>query len=322
MNRLWAVLLAVASAAASAAACAQDYPARPVTVIVPFSTGSASDVIARFVLERMSATAAQRYVIDNRPAAGGAVGTAAAAKAAPDGYTLLMGASGPLVVAKVLQPGLAYEAERDFDPISLYGRLPNVIVVSTKLPIKSLDELVEYLKRKPGVGYGSVGNGSSQHLAGALFEQLANVQMTHVPYRVTSQLQSDLIGGEVPVSFQLLPNVISALKAGQVRALAVANGSRLAALPDVPTAAELGVKGYESSAWFGFVAPRGTPRPIVEKLNGEVLAALADPALRARFVEFGAEPMTSTSDQFGRFIASEVAKWRGIIAKAGIKADP
>jgi tripartite-type tricarboxylate transporter receptor subunit TctC len=322
MNRLWAVLLAVASAAASAAACAQDYPARPVTVIVPFSNGSASDVIARIVLERMSATAAQRYVIDNRPAAGGAVGTAAAAKAAPDGYTLLMGASGPLVVAKVLQPGLAYEAERDFDPISLYGRLPNVIVVSAKLPIKSLDELVEYLKRKPGVGYGSVGNGSSQHLAGALFEQLANVQMTHVPYRVTSQLQSDLIGGEVPVSFQLLPNVISALKAGQVRALAVANGSRLAALPDVPTAAELGVKGYESSAWFGFVAPRGTPRPIVEKLNGEVLAALADPALRARFVEFGAEPMTSTSDQFGRFIASEVAKWRGIIAKAGIKADP
>ena len=208
MNRLWGVLLAAASAAASAAACAQDYPARPVTVIVPFSTGSASDVIARIVLERMSATAAQRYVIDNRPAAGGAVGTAAAAKAAPDGYTLLMGASGPLVVAKVLQPGLAYEAERDFDPISLYGRLPNVIVVSAKLPIKSLDELVEYLKRKPGVGYGSVGNGSSQHLAGALFEQLANVQMTHVPYRVTSQLQSDLIGGEVPVSFQLLPNVI------------------------------------------------------------------------------------------------------------------
>jgi tripartite-type tricarboxylate transporter receptor subunit TctC len=322
MNRLWAVLLAVAGAAASAAACAQDYPARPITVIVPFSTGSASDVIARIVLERMSATAAQRYMVDNRPAAGGAVGTAAAAKAAPDGYTLLMGASGPLVVAKVLQPALAYEAERDFDPISLYGRLPNVIVVSTKLPIKSLDELVEYLKRKPGVGYGSVGNGSSQHLAGALFEQLADVKMTHVPYRVTSQLQSDLIGGEVPVSFQLLPNVISALKGGQVRALAVANASRLAALPDVPTAAELGVKGYESSAWFGFVAPRGTPRPIIEKLNGEVRAAMAAPALRARFVEFGAEPATSTSDEFGRFIASEVAKWRGIIAKAGIKADP
>jgi tripartite-type tricarboxylate transporter receptor subunit TctC len=322
MKRLWAVLLVVAGTAASVTACAQDYPARPVTVIVPFSTGSASDVIARILLERMSATAAQRYVVDNRPAAGGAVGTAAAAKAPPDGYTVLMGASGPLVVAKVLQPGLAYDAERDFDPISLYGRLPNVIVVSTKLQIKSLDELVEYLKRKPGVGYGSVGIGSSQHLAGALFEQLANVKMTHVPYRVTSQLQSDLVGGEVPVSFQLLPNVISALKAGQVRALAVANASRLAALPEVPTAAELGVKSYESSAWFGFVAPHGTPRPIIEKLNGEVRAAMADPALRGRFVEFGAEPMTSTSDEFGRFIASEVAKWRDIIVKAGIKADP
>ena len=307
---------------ASSLTAAQDYPARPVTVIVPFSTGSASDVIARILLERMSASAGQRFVIDNRPAAGGAMGTAAAVKAPADGYTLLMGASGPLIVAKVLQPSLAYEAERDFDPISLYGRLPNIIVVSAKLPIKSLEELVDYLKRNPGVGYGSVGNGSSQHLAGAFFEQLAGVKMTHVPYRVTSQLQSDLVAGEVPVSFQLLPNVIAALKAGQVRALAVANATRLPALPDVPTAAELGVKGYESSAWFGFVAPRGTPRPIIDKLNGEVRTAMADPAVRTRFAEFGAEPVTTTPDELGRFISSEVVKWRDIIAKAGIKLDP
>ena len=314
--------LALVILLASSLSVAQDYPARPVTVIVPFSTGSASDVIARIVLERMSASVGQRFVVDNRPAAGGAVGTAAAAKVAPDGYTLLMGASGPLVVAKVLQPALAYEAERDFQPISMYGRLPNVIVVSAKLPIRSLDELIEHLKRKPGVGYGSVGNGSSQHLAGAFFEQLAGVKMTHVPYRVTSQLQSDLVAGEVPVSFQLLPNVISALRGGQVRALAVANASRLAALPDVPTAAELGVKGYESSAWFGFVGPRGLPRPVVDKLNAEVVSAMADPAVRARFVEFGAEPVTTTPDELGRFIASEVVKWREIIAKAGIKLEP
>ncbi len=320
-----AVFLAVCLAVfltASSLTAAQDYPARPVSVIVPFSTGSASDVIARILLERMSASAGQRFVIDNRPAAGGAMGTAAAVKAPADGYTLLMGASGPLIVAKVLQPSLAYEAERDFDPISLYGRLPNVIVVSSKLPIKSLDELVDYLKSKPGVGYGSVGNGSSQHLAGAFFEQLAGVKMTHVPYRVTSQLQSDLVAGEVPVSFQLLPNVIAALKAGQVRALAVANATRLPALPDVPTAAELGVRGYESSAWFGFVVPRGTPRPIIDKLNNEVRTAMADPAVRARFAEFGAEPVTTTPDEFGRFIASEVVKWREIIAKAGIKLEP
>ena len=315
------ILAAIAALVLSAAAPAQNYPARPVTVIVPFSTGSASDVIARIVLERMSASAGQRFIVDNRPAAGGAVGTAAAVKAAPDGYTLLMGASGPLVVAKELQPTLAYDPERDFQPISLYGRLPNVIVVSAKLPIHSLAELMEYLKRHPGVGYGSVGNGSSQHLAGVLFEQLAGVQITHVPYRVTSQLQSDLVAGEVPLSFQLLPNVISALKGGQVRALAVANASRLAALPDVPSAAELGIKGYESSAWFGFVAPRGTPRPIVDKLHGEVVAAMADRAVRERFVEFGAEPMATTPDELGRFISAEAVKWREIITRAGIRLD-
>ena len=246
--RFLAFLLAVFNVA-----WAQDYPAKPVTVIVPFSTGSASDVIARIVLDRMSTNVGQRFVIDNRPAAGGALGTGMAAKAAPDGYTILMGASGPMVVAKALQPQLPYDAERDFQPISMYGRLPNIIVVSTKLPIKTVDELIAYVKEKPGVGYGSVGNGSSQHLAGALFEQLVGVTMTHVPYRVTSQLQSDLVAGEVPVSFQLLPNVIAALKAGQVRALAVANNTRLPALPEVPTAAEVGVKGYESSAWFGLV---------------------------------------------------------------------
>jgi tripartite-type tricarboxylate transporter receptor subunit TctC len=316
-------LLAGAILIASAMAAAQDYPTRPVTVIVPFSTGSASDVIARIVLERMSVSVGQRFVVDNRPAAGGAVGTAAAAKAAPDGYTLLMGASGPLVVAKVLQPTLAYDAERDFQPISMYGRLPNVIVVSTKLAsIRSLDHLIDHLRRNPGIGYGSVGNGSSQHLAGAFFEQLVGVKMTHVPYRVTSQLQSDLVAGEVPVSFQLLPNVIAALKAGQVRALAVASASRLPALPDVPTAAELGVPGYESSAWFGLVAPRGTPRPIIDKLNAEIVAAMSDATVRTRFVEFGAEPLTTTPDELARFIASEVIKWREIITKAGIKLEP
>ena len=314
-------LLAFVMLLASSLAVAQDYPTRPVTVIVPFSTGSASDVIARIVLDRMNATMGQRFIVDNRPAAGGAVGTAAAVKAAPDGYTLLMGASGPLIVAKALQPALQYDAERDFQPVAMYGRLPNIIVVSTKLPIKSVDELIGFLKSKPGVAYGSVGNGSSQHLAGAFFEQIAGVKMTHVPYRVTSQLQSDLIGGEVPVSFQLMPNVISALKAGQVRALAVANATRLPALPDVPTSNEVGLKGYESSAWFGFVAPRGTPRPIVDKLNAEVATALTDPTVRTRFIEFGTEPVTMSPEEMGRYISSEVVKWKDIITKAGIKLE-
>jgi tripartite-type tricarboxylate transporter receptor subunit TctC len=314
------IMLAIAALVASPA-MAQEYPAKPVSVIVPFSAGSASDVIARILLERMSANVGQRFIIDNRPAAGGAVGTAQGAKAAPDGYTILMGASGPLVVAKVLQPALPYDAEKDFDPIAMYGRLPNVIVVSSKLPIKTVPELIDYAKKNPGVGYGSVGNGSSQHLAGAFFEQLAGVKMTHVPYRVTSQLQSDLVAGEVPVSFQLLPNVISAIKAGQVRALAVANATRLPALPDVPTAAEIGVKGYESSAWFGLVAPRGTPRPMIDKLAAEVAKAMSDSTVRARFTDFGAEPMATSPDELGRFISAEVTKWKDIIAKAGIKIE-
>jgi len=314
-------LFTIAALLVAATAAAEEYPSRPVTVIVPFSTGSASDVIARIVLDRMSANVGQRFIVDNRPAAGGALGTAAGAKAAPDGYTILMGASGPLVVAKQLQPALGYDAERDFQPISIYGRLPNIIVVSAKLPIKTLPELVEHLKRNPGVAYGSVGNGSSQHLAGALFEQIAGVKMTHVPYRVTSQLQSDLVAGEVPVSFQLLPNVISAVKAGHVRPLAVANATRLPALPEVPTSAELGLKGYESSAWFGLVAPRGTPRPIVDRLNAEVLAAMRDATVRERFVEFGAEPLTSTPDELGRYISAEVVKWRELITRAGIKLE-
>ena len=318
MSRLLSGLFVVLLSATTAA---QDYPARPVSVIIPFSTGSASDVIARIVLERVSGAVGQRFVVDNRPAAGGNVGTLAAAKAAPDGYTIVMSASGPLAANKTLHPALGYDPERDLQPISLYAALPNIVVVSAKLPVKSLAEFTDYVKQKPGLPYGSVGNGSSQHLAGAFFEQVAGVRMTHVPYRVTSQLVADLIAGEVPAGFQLLPNVIGQLKAGQVRALAVASNKRLAALPEVPTAAELGLAGYESAAWFAFLAPRGTPRPVVDKLHAEIAAATADPAVRTRFTEFGAEPMASSPEELGRFISSEVLKWRDIITKARITID-
>lgn len=306
----------------SSVSLGQDYPTRPVTVVIPFSTGSASDVIARIVLERMSASVGQRFVVDNRPAAGGNVGTLAVTKAPPDGYTIVMTASGPLAANKTLYPSLGYDPERDLQPISLFASLPNVVVVSAKLPINTLAEFVKYLKDNPKTPYGSVGNGSSQHLAGAFFEQIAGVQMTHVPYRVTAQLVTDLIAGQVPVGFQLVPNVIGQIKAGQVRPLAVASAKRLAALPDVPTAAEVGVNGYESAAWFAFLAPRGTPRPIVDKLHSEIAAAMADATVRSRFAEFGAEPLATTPEELGRFISAEVAKWRGIITKAGITIDP
>jgi tripartite-type tricarboxylate transporter receptor subunit TctC len=300
---------------------AQEYPSRPITAIIPFSAGSASDVIARIVLERMGTSMGRRFVVDNRPAAGGVVGTLAATKAEPDGYTIVMGAAGPTVVNKLLNPNLGYDPEKDFEPISLYASLPNVVVVSSKLPVNTLAELADYARKNPNVPYSSVGNGSSQHLAGAMFEQLAGAQMQHVPYRITSQLQSDLVSGQVPVSFQLLPNVVGQIKSGQVRALAVTSNKRLAALPDVPTAAEAGLKGFESAAWFGFLAPRGTPRAPVDRLNKEIAAAIADPAVRSRFTDFGAEPLASTPEELGRYIAAEVVKWREIITKGGITLE-
>jgi tripartite-type tricarboxylate transporter receptor subunit TctC len=312
----------LAATLTAGAASAQDYPARQIQVVVPFSTGSASDVMARLLLERMATTLGARFVVDNRPAAGGNVGTAAVTKAAPDGYTLLVSASGPLAANRTLYPNLGYDPERDLAPIALFASLPNIIVVSNKLAVANVADLIAYVRAKPNVPYGSVGNGSSQHLAGAYFEQIAGLQMTHVPYKVTAQMVSDLVAGEVPVSFQLLPNVIGPLKGGQVRALAVASAKRLAALPEVPTAAEVGVRGYESAAWFALLAPRGTPRPIVDRLYREAAAAMADPALRARFADLGAEPLSATPEDTARHIAVETAKWRDIITRAGIKLDP
>jgi tripartite-type tricarboxylate transporter receptor subunit TctC len=305
----------------SVAAKPQDYPARPITAIVPFSAGSASDMIARIVLERMGNAMNTRFIVDNRPAAGGVAGTTAAAKMPADGYTIVMGASGPMVVNKVLNPDVGFDPEKDFQPISIYANLPNVAVVTAKLPVNSLAELIDYVRKTPNVPYSSVGNGSSQHLAGALFEQLVGAKMQHVPYRITSQLQADLQSGQVPTSFQLVPNVIGAIKSGAVRPLAVASKQRLPALPDVPTAAEAGLKGWESSAWFGFFGPRGMPRPAVEKLNKEITAAIADPAVRARFTDFGAEPLTSTPEELGRYVSAEMVRWRDIITKAGIKLE-
>jgi tripartite-type tricarboxylate transporter receptor subunit TctC len=307
---------------ASACALAQDYPAKPVTVIVPFSAGSASDVMARIVLDRAQPSFGQRFVVENRPAAGGNVGTAAVAKAAPDGYTILMSASGPLAANKALYPNLGYDPEKDFEPISLYASLPNIVVVSAKLPIGTLAELTDYVRKNPKVPYSSVGNGSSQHLAGAYYEQLVGAQMTHVPYRVTAQLVTDLAAGQVPVSFQLLPNVLGQIKGGGVRPLAVASDKRLAALPDVPTAAEAGVNGYVSAAWFAFLAPRGTPKPVIDRLYREIAAAMADPVVRARFAELGAEPLATTPDGLARHISSEIVKWREIVTKGGITVEP
>jgi len=295
--------------------------AKPINFIIPFSAGSASDVITRILFEQVTTNTGQRFVFDNKPAAGGNIGTAAIARAEPDGYTIGTSTSGPLAINKILYPDLSYDPEKDFQPIALIAILPNVVVASTTLNINTLAELNDYLRKNPDVAYGSVGNGSSQHLAGAYYEQLLGVKMTHIPYRVTANLVTDLVAGRAPVSFQLLPNVIGQIKAGNVRPLAVASNKRLAALPNVPTAAEAGVKGYESAAWFAIVAPKGTPKAVVDRLNKDIAKASADPNVRARFIELGAEPQASSPEELQRYINSEIKKWTEIIKKGGITLE-
>jgi tripartite-type tricarboxylate transporter receptor subunit TctC len=311
--------IALAAVLGGTAAEAQTYPARPIQVIVPFAGGSASDVVTRILLERAGKSIGHPFIIDNRPGAGGNTGTLAAARATPDGYTLVGSGSGPVAANKTLYRDLGYDPEKDFEPVAMIAAFPIVIVASAKLPVKTLSELIAYAKERPNqLNYGSVGIGSSQHLAGAYFDQVVGVKLTHVPYRNIAQYAPDLISGAVPLGFQWLPNVLATLNSGGAKALAVSTKTRMTALPDVPTTAEAGLPGYDPSGWFTMLAPRGTPKPVVAKLNQELNAALKDPAVRERFTEQGAEALVFTPEELATFIAAEIAKWRDIIAKAGI----
>ncbi len=317
-------LLAAAALAASlpAAANAQaaDYPNRAVQVYVPFAAGSASDVITRVLLNSMQTALGQPFVVDNRPGAGGNSGTASAARATPDGYTLVMSTSGPLAANKALFKSLGYDPQTDLEPICLFASMPNVVVINSKLPPKTLKELIDYAKAHPKqLNYGSVGVGSSQHLAGAYFEQLTGTELVHVPYRNISGYAPDFIAGQVPLGFQLLPNVLSLIHNGDARPLAVAAAKRMTALPDVPTAAEAGLPGYESNAWLALLAPANTDKAIVAKLYAAVQQAMNDPEVKARFVQQGAEPTLLGPDELKTFMASEITKWADIIGKMNIE---
>ncbi len=297
---------------------AQSYPTRPIQVIVPFAGGSASDVVTRILLDRAGKTIGQPFIIDNRPGAGGNIGTQAGARATPDGYTLVATGSGPVAANKTLYRDLGYDPEKDFAPIALIAVFPIVVVASTKLPVNTLAELIAYAKTHPELNYGSVGIGSSQHLAGAYFGQIEGLSLTHVPYRNIAQYTTDLIAGAVPLGFQWLPNVLAALNSGGAKALAVASKTRLAALPNVPTTAEVGVPNYEVSGWFVMLAPHGTPQPIIDKLNHELNAALMDTSVREKFAEQGAQPVVMSPQELAAFIASETLKWAKVITTAGI----
>ena len=300
---------------------AQSYPDKPIRVINAFAAGTASDVIPRIILEKAGPLLGPKasFVFENMPGAGGNNGTASGIRQEPDGYKIVATAVGPLSANKALFKNLGYDPETDLEPITPSALLSNTVVVSNKSGLKDLKQLIAFAKANPDkLTYSSVGPGSSQHLAGVLFEQLTGSKMRHLPYRVTGQLVTDLVTGEVPLSFQNITNVKQQAQAGNLKLLAITASQRHLAIPDVPTSAEAGLPGFITSAWFAFVAPKGTPKSIVDKLNGAIVTSLKDPEIKKKLNDLGADPMPMSPAEFKTFISSEVVRWRDIIKKGNI----
>ena len=302
-------------------AFAQKYPEKTVRIVTPFAPGGGTDVFARILAQRLTEIYGQQFVVENRPGAGSTIGTEFVAKAAPDGYTLLM-TSASFSFNPGLYPKLRYDSNRDFAAISQVVRVPHVIVVLPSFPAKTLQEFVKLARERPGeVLYASSGPGSAMHLAGALFGMNTNTKLTHVPYKGGAATVTAVLGGEATTAFNTLETVIAQIRSKRLRPLAVSTRERAPAIPEVPTAMEAGIKGYEAIGWFGLLAPAGTPSGVVEQLSGEISKAMSSPAMRERAMQEGATPVGSTPAEFQRFVQSEITKWTKIIQTAGIKLE-
>jgi tripartite-type tricarboxylate transporter receptor subunit TctC len=311
---------AAALAAQSRIAGSQTYPARPVRLIVTVPAGGSPDIIARLIGQWLSERLGQPFVIDNRPGASGNIGTEAAVNATADGYTLLLAISSN-AINTALDGNLRFNFIRDTTPVASIGTIPLVMDVNPSVPAKTVPEFIAYAKANPGkINMASGGNGSPLHVAGELFKMMAGVDMTHVPYRGEAAAYPELISGQVQVMFGVLPASLGYIRAGQLRALAVTNAQRQAVLPDIPAMAEF-LPGYEANGWYGVVARRGTPAEIVDKLNKEINAALADAVVRQRLLDLGCAVFAGSPADFGKFIADETEKWARVIKVAGIKAE-
>jgi tripartite-type tricarboxylate transporter receptor subunit TctC len=314
-------LLALALLACATGAAAQDYPARPIRVVVPFSPGGAVDGPMRIIADQLSKRLGVGVIVDNRPGAGATIGSEAVAKAPPDGYTLLL-ASQTNAISATLYPKLAYDPIEDFAPISLIGREPGVVVVHPSLPVKTLQEFIAYVKARPGqIDFASSGNGSGQHLFTALLASMTGMKMNHVPYRGSGQATTDLIAGTVQMAIPGTAGMVGHVKAGRLRALAVTGAGRSPQLPDVPTVIESGVPGYEAYVWMGLLAPKGTPAPIVDRLHRELTQVLATSEVKSYMATAGIEIVGSTPAEFGTFFRSEKERWAKVIHETGAKVD-
>jgi tripartite-type tricarboxylate transporter receptor subunit TctC len=301
---------------------APAYPTKPVRIVVPFPAGGATDILARAVAQKLSDTWGQAFVVDNRPGAGGNIGSELVAKSAPDGYTLEMGTVGTHAINASLYAKMPYDHVKDFAPIILVAGVPNVLVVHPSVPVNSVQELVAYAKANPGkLNFASSGSGTSIHLSGELFKVMAGVQMTHVPYKGSAPALSDLLGGQVQLMFDNLPPSLPQIKAGKLRALGVTSVARAPALPDTPTIAESGLPGFDASSWFGLLAPAGTPPAVIAKLNTEIAKWLVTPEAREKLIAIGANIAGGTPEDFARHIQAETAKWAKVVKESGAKVD-
>jgi tripartite-type tricarboxylate transporter receptor subunit TctC len=317
MKRLFLALLALASFASFA----QSFPNRPIKIIVPFGPGGFTDVAARILQKELAPAIGQPIVIENKPGAGSTIGTAEVAKAAPDGYTLVM-VSTAHVTSPHLYKSMPYDALKDFTPVMKLAEGPYVLIVHPSLGVNSVQELIALARAKPNtIDFASSGNGSAQHLVGALFVTMAHAPLSHVPYKGSSQAMNDVLGGIVKVSFVGVPNALPNLAAGKIKALAVSTRKRYADLPDVPTLDEAGVKGYDATIWLGLLAPPGTPRDIVDKLNGSITKILSTPEARKLMASAGVDVATSSPEEFARLMHGEFERWGRIVRETGMTVN-
>lgn len=293
------------------------YPDRAVTIVVPFGAGGTTSTLARLMADQLSQNMGKTFIVDNKPGAGGNIGMDHVARSKPDGYTLLMGPIG-LAINPAIYPSLSFDPLTDFVPISLYGGVANILAISPSLPIKSLDDLIAYAKENPGqLTQGSSGNGSSSHLAGEMLRSQTGIDFVHVPYRGGAQAMQDLLSGQISMLFDQVPAVLPHVRSGKALALGVSTQERSSGSPDIPTLAEQGLPNFDVNVWFGFLAPKGTPEPIVQKLNTHIVKILKDPEFITRMTSMGVDTMPSTPEEFQAYLEAETQRWAKVVEESG-----
>jgi tripartite-type tricarboxylate transporter receptor subunit TctC len=318
--KLLASIAALSLALCAGAAAAQTYPAKPVRIVVTFPTGGAPDILSRIFSEK--AQLGQPVVVDNVPGAGGNIGADRVAKAAPDGYLLVMGTVGTHAINGALYAKMPYDMVKDFTPVSLVASTPNLLVVNNDLPVRSVQDLIAYGRANPNkLSFGSPGIGSSVHVSGELFKSMTGVQMTHIPYKGRQMAIPDLIGGQIQLMFDNMPSALPMAKEGKIRAVAQTSAKRSAAAPDIPTVAESGLPGFEATSWFALFAPAGTPREVVARLNAEVLRVFRLPEVQDRLKQLGLDAVLSSPEELARYQQGEIAKWAKVVKDSGAKAE-